>query len=115
MLESPLSPLLVIPARLESTRLPRKMLADIGGKPMIAHVYERCLQSGIEPMLVACDGPEIAEEIKKIGGNICLTDPALPSGSDRAYAAVSAFDPHAQYNVIVCVQGDLPLLDPTLI
>lgn len=107
--------LLVIPSRLNSTRLPRKALADIAGKPMITRVFERCIASQLGPVLVACDGPEIGHEIEKIGGKVCLTDPELPSGSDRAHAALAIFDPEEKYNIIVCIQGDLPTIDPEMI
>jgi 3-deoxy-manno-octulosonate cytidylyltransferase (CMP-KDO synthetase) len=109
------NPLLVIPARVNSSRLPGKVLADIEGKPMITRVYERCLASQAGPILVACDGPEVAWEIEKIGGQVCLTDPRLPSGSDRVHAAVASFDPDGNHDIIVCVQGDLPTLEPELI
>jgi 3-deoxy-manno-octulosonate cytidylyltransferase (CMP-KDO synthetase) len=112
---SHLTPLLLIPARLASTRLPRKVLADIEGKPMIVRVYERCLASQVGPVVVACDSTEVATEIEKIGGKVCLTDPDLPSGSDRVHAAMAAIDPAQEYNVIICVQGDLPTLAPELI
>lgn len=110
-----MNPLIVIPARLASTRLPGKMLALMGGKPMIQHVYERCAQARVAPVLVVCDSEEIAQVIRGIGGEVVLSDPDLPSGSDRVWAGVSAHDPQGQYDTIINVQGDQPLLDQTLL
>ncbi len=107
--------LIVIPARMASTRLPDKPLADIHGKPMIVHVYERSIAANIGPVIVACAEPEIAEVIKKIGGQAILTNPALPSGTDRVKAAVDEFDPDGEFDVIVNVQGDMPAIDPDII
>ncbi|MCE2950887.1 MAG: 3-deoxy-manno-octulosonate cytidylyltransferase [Alphaproteobacteria bacterium] len=110
-----MNPLIVIPARMGSTRLPGKMMADIAGKPMIQHVYERCAQANVAPVLVACDTQEIKDLIESVGGKAILTDPELPSGSDRVCAAVKAFDPHEAYDVVVNVQGDQPTLEAILL
>lgn len=110
-----LEPLVIIPGRLNSTRLPNKILADIEGQPMIRRVYERAKVSQVGPIIVACDSHEIAWEIEKIGGHAVMTDPALPTGSDRAYAALQQYDPQGRYNAIICVQGDSPTIDPQAI
>ena len=107
-----LNPIVVIPARLQSIRLPNKPLAEMGGKTMIEHVWRRCVESNCGPVLVAAAEPEIADVITACGGDVILTDPDLPSGSDRVWAAVSQFDPSGTYNAIVNVQGDLPILPP---
>ena len=107
-----LNPIVVIPARLQSTRLPNKPLADIDGKTMIERVWQQCVQANCGPVLVAAAESEIADVITACGGDAILTDPALPSGSDRVWAAVSEYDPSGQYNAIVNVQGDLPILPP---
>lgn len=109
------SPLVVIPARMASTRLPGKPLADIAGAPMIVQVWRRAMEAAIGPVLVACAEPEIADAITAAGGQAVLTDPDLPSGSDRVWQAVLRFDPQAHHDVIVNVQGDLPTLDPALV
>ncbi|GAB3128572.1 3-deoxy-manno-octulosonate cytidylyltransferase [Novispirillum itersonii] len=109
------SPLVVIPARMASTRLPGKPLADIAGAPMIVQVWRRAMEAAIGPVLVACAEPEIADAITAAGGQAVLTDPDLPSGSDRVWQAVLRFDPQARHDVIVNVQGDLPTLDPALV
>lgn len=110
-----LKPIIIIPARMASTRLPNKPLADIHGKPMIVHVMERALESKMGPVLVACAEQEIKEAVEKAGGNAVLTDPDLPSGSDRILQALEKFDTERAYDVIINVQGDLPTLDPALI
>ncbi|MEB3701586.1 3-deoxy-manno-octulosonate cytidylyltransferase [Candidatus Bealeia paramacronuclearis] len=109
------TPLIVIPARLAATRLPNKPLADILGKPMIIHVWERALQAHLGPVIVACGDQEIYEVVMGFGGMAILTDPLLPSGSDRVKAAVDIFDPQGIYSHIINVQGDVPTLDPELL
>ncbi|PHR93735.1 MAG: 3-deoxy-manno-octulosonate cytidylyltransferase [Robiginitomaculum sp.] len=110
-----LTPILVIPARMASARLPGKPLADIGGVAMIVHVMERAKAANIGPVVVACAETEIADTIRAAGGTAVLTDPDLPSGTDRVRAAVEMIDPDGQYNCVVNVQGDLPTLDPLII
>jgi len=95
-----------------STRLPGKPLADIGGRPMILHVLDRAREAGIGPVAVACAEIEIADAVRGDGGIAVLTDPALPSGSDRAHAALATLDPDGHYDVIVNLQGDFPTLPP---
>jgi 3-deoxy-manno-octulosonate cytidylyltransferase (CMP-KDO synthetase) len=95
-----------------ATRLPGKPLADIGGKPMIVHMLERGWQAGIGPVAVACGDPEIAAAVRAAGGRAVLTDPALPSGSDRVHAALTELDPDGAHDVVVNLQGDFPTLDP---
>jgi 3-deoxy-manno-octulosonate cytidylyltransferase (CMP-KDO synthetase) len=107
--------IVVIPARLASTRLPNKPLADIHGRPMIVRVWERAVAAGIGPVLVACAEEAIAEAVRAAGGEAVLTDPDLPSGSDRVAAALRAFDPAGRYDAVVNVQGDLPAIDPAVI
>lgn len=107
-----MTPIILIPARLGSTRLPNKVLADIGGSPMIVHVLRRALESGLGPVAVACAEPQIAAAVRAAGGQAVLTDPDLPSGSDRIYAALMALDPDRSYDVVINLQGDLPGIDP---
>ena len=109
------APLIVIPARLQATRLPNKPLADIHGKPMIVHVWQRAIAAGIGPVVVAASDDSIAEVIRAVGGVAILTDPALPSGSDRVWAAVQEFDPLGTHRIIVNLQGDMPTLEPQLL
>jgi 3-deoxy-manno-octulosonate cytidylyltransferase (CMP-KDO synthetase) len=107
-----MNPIVVIPARMASTRLPGKPLAEINGKPMILHMLDRGREAGIGPVAVACGDPEIAEAVRAAGGRAVLTDPALPSGSDRVHAALAELDPRGVHDVVVNLQGDLPTLDP---
>jgi 3-deoxy-manno-octulosonate cytidylyltransferase (CMP-KDO synthetase) len=107
------NPIVVIPARLASTRLPNKPLADIHGKPMIVHMLERGREADIGPVAVACGDPEIAAVVRDAGGLAVLTDPSLPSGSDRVHAALASLDPDRRHDVVVNLQGDFPTLDPT--
>jgi 3-deoxy-manno-octulosonate cytidylyltransferase (CMP-KDO synthetase) len=107
-----MNPIVVIPARMASTRLPGKPLAEINGKPMILHMLDRGREAGIGPVAVACGDPEIAEAVRAAGGRAVLTDPALPSGSDRVHAALAELDPGGVHDVVVNLQGDLPTLDP---
>jgi 3-deoxy-manno-octulosonate cytidylyltransferase (CMP-KDO synthetase) len=107
-----LQPIILIPARLGSTRLPGKVLADIGGVPMIVHVLRRALAAGIGPVAVACAEAEVAAAVQAAGGTAVLTDPDLPSGSDRIHAALQLLDPEGRYDVIINLQGDLPGIPP---
>ena len=103
---------MVIPARMASTRLPGKPLACIAGRPMVVHVVARALEAGIGPVAVACAEAEIADAVRDAGGIAVLTDPALPSGSDRVNAALATLDPAGAHDVVVNLQGDLPLIPP---
>lgn len=104
--------IVLIPARLGSTRLPNKPLAEIAGLPMIVQVWRRAREAGVGPVVVACAEPAIADAVRAAGGEAVLTDPDLPSGTDRIFAALRAVDPERRYARIVNLQGDLPTLDP---
>lgn len=95
-----------------SVRLPGKPLADINGRAMILHMLDRGRQAGIGPVAVACGDPEIAAAVRAAGGRAVLTDPGLPSGSDRVHAALAELDPDREHDVVVNLQGDFPTLDP---
>lgn len=107
--------MIVIPARMASTRLPNKPLADIGGTPMIAWMVEIARAAGLGPVLVAAAEEEIADAALRAGANVTLTDPALPSGTDRMFAGLAAFDPEGRYDVAVNLQGDMPTIAPAQI
>lgn len=102
----------VIPARMASTRLPGKPLADIHGLPMIVHVWRRAVEANVGQVLVAAAEAEIAEAIRDEGGDALITNPALPSGSDRIAEALSLRDPEGRFRFVVNLQGDLPTIDP---
>lgn len=110
-----MSPLIVIPARLKATRLPDKPLAIIGDAPMIVQVWRRAMAAKIGPVVVAVGDQAIADAITAAGGKAVITDPDLPSGSDRVHAAAEAFDPAGKHDVVVNLQGDLPTLEPRLL
>ena len=109
---APRNPIILIPARLASTRLPGKPLADIAGAPMIVQVWRRAVAADVAPVVVACGDPEIAGAIVAAGGRAVLTDPQLPTGSDRIHQAIMGLDPDRRHDAVVNVQGDLPMLDP---
>ena len=105
-------PIVLIPSRLASTRLPNKPLADIHGRPMILHVLDRAREAGIGPAVVACADPEIAGAVRAAGGEAVLVPDDLPSGTDRIQRALALLDPAGEHDVVVNLQGDLPTLPP---
>jgi 3-deoxy-manno-octulosonate cytidylyltransferase (CMP-KDO synthetase) len=106
----PDSVLILIPARMASTRLPGKPLADIAGRPMIVHVLDRARETGLGPVYVATDSEEIATAVAKAGGQAVMTRPDHVSGSDRIFEAMEQIGAGA--GIIVNVQGDLPTIAP---
>jgi 3-deoxy-manno-octulosonate cytidylyltransferase (CMP-KDO synthetase) len=102
--------LVLIPARMASTRLPGKPLADIAGRPMIVHVLRRAQAAGVGEVVVATDSPEIAAAVEAAGGRVAMTRADHVSGSDRIFEALETLDPEGQVRTIVNVQGDLPTL-----
>lgn len=97
---------------MQATRLPGKPLADINGRPMIAHVIDRAKEADIGPVVVAAAETEIAEAAEQYGAKAVLTDPDLPSGSDRIKAALDSLDKERKYDVVINVQGDIPTISP---
>ena len=104
--------LVVIPARMQSTRLPGKPLADINGEPMIAHVWRRAIEADVGRVIVASDSEQINAVIQARGGEAVLTRVDHPSGSDRVFEAVNKVD-RGDVEVILNLQGDLPTLEPS--
>lgn len=104
----------VIPARYASSRLPAKPLLDIGGKPMIRHVWERAQESGAETVVIATDDPRIVDCAQGFGAEVALTSPDHRSGSDRI-AEVVRQRGWTDESIVVNVQGDEPFLPPALI
>ena len=100
--------IIIIPARMAASRLPNKPLADIAGKPMIQHVWERAMAADLAPVCVATDDRTIADVIEQAGGKAVLTRADHPSGSDRVFEAVETIDPQQQVQHILNLQGDLP-------
>ena len=104
--------LILIPARMASTRLPGKPLADIAGLPMIVQVLRRAEEAKLGPVVVATDDETIATAVEKAGGRAIMTRADHPSGSDRIFEALGIVDPEGSARIIVNVQGDLPTVSP---
>ncbi|GGK68837.1 3-deoxy-manno-octulosonate cytidylyltransferase [Amphritea balenae] len=104
----------VIPARFGSSRFPGKPLADIAGKPMVQHVYERAIQSEAQRVIVATDDQRIADAARGFGAEVCLTSDQHPSGTDRLQEVVHSLGFYAD-DIVVNVQGDEPLIPPRII
>ncbi|MBS0532550.1 MAG: 3-deoxy-manno-octulosonate cytidylyltransferase [Proteobacteria bacterium] len=102
--------IILIPARMASTRLPGKPLADINGLPMIVQVLHRSREAGIGEAIVATDSEAVQAAVEKAGGRAVMTSSLHLSGSDRIYEALEAVDPERQIEVVVNVQGDLPTI-----
>ena len=107
----PRNPIVLIPARLGSTRLPDKPLAEIAGVPMIVQVWRRAREADVGPVVVACAENAIFEAVRDSGGEAVITDPNHPSGSDRIYEALGKVDVEGQFDAVINLQGDLPTID----
>jgi 3-deoxy-manno-octulosonate cytidylyltransferase (CMP-KDO synthetase) len=110
-----LNPIVLIPARMAATRLPGKPLADIGGVAMVVRVLRQAQAAGVGPVAVAAGDPEIAQAVEAAGGRAVLTDPSLPSGSDRILAALAALDPDRAHDAVINLQGDMPFVAPEVV
>ena len=110
-----MKPIILIPARMAATRLPGKPLADINGIPMIVRVLRQAQAAAIGPVAVAAGDIEIVEAVRAAGGLAVLTDPDLPSGSDRIVAALNEIDPAGEHDVVINLQGDIPFLAPSVV
>jgi 3-deoxy-manno-octulosonate cytidylyltransferase (CMP-KDO synthetase) len=107
-----MSVLILIPARMASTRLPGKPLVDIAGKPMIVHVARRAAESGLGRVVVATDTAAVAEAVAAHGFEAVMTRADHQSGSDRIHEALAALDPAGEVETVINVQGDLPTIEP---
>ena len=115
MSRAPEHPVVVIPARLASQRLPGKPLADIEGTPMVIHVLRRAEAAAVGPVVVAAAEAEIAEAVSAAGGRAVATRPDHASGSDRVYEALQSVDPEGAFDAAINLQGDLPAIEPAAI
>lgn len=104
----------VIPARYQSSRLPGKPLADIAGKPMVQRVYEQAIQAGAERVIVATDDERVEQAVRAFGGDVCMTSDKHESGTERLAEVVEQMG-IADDHIIVNVQGDEPLIPPSII
>jgi len=107
--------IILIPARLAATRLPNKPLADIAGVPMIVRALRQAIAADVGPVAVAAGDQEILDVVEAAGGRAVLTDPNLPSGSDRIQAALAELDPDGRFGSVINLQGDMPFVSPTAI
>ena len=107
--------LVLIPARMQSSRLPGKVLADIAGSPMILHVARRALEADVGAVHVATDSPDVYRILIEAGINAAMTRDDHASGSDRIHEALQAIDPEQKVSTVVNLQGDLPNIEPRLI
>lgn len=107
--------LIIIPARMKSTRLPDKPLADIAGEPMIVRVWRQAHAAEMGRVVVAADDEAICAAVRSAGGEALMTRPDHVSGSDRIFEALNRIDPEAEADIVVNLQGDLPTIDPNLI
>ncbi len=107
--------IILVPARMASTRLPGKPLADIGGKPMIIRVAEQAIAAGIGRTVVCTDTQLVADVVRNAGLEAVMTRSNHQSGSDRIFEALQNLDPDGDYDCVVNVQGDLPTINPAII
>lgn len=107
--------LILIPARMQATRLPGKPMADIGGVSMIVRVWSQAMKAKSVRVAVAAADGDIYDAITGLSGECVLTDPALPSGSDRIMAALRQLDPQGRHEIVINLQGDMPFVDPAVI
>jgi 3-deoxy-manno-octulosonate cytidylyltransferase (CMP-KDO synthetase) len=106
------SPIVLIPARMASVRLPGKPLADICGEPMIVHVWRRAIEADVGPVAIATDSAEVASAVESVGGRAVMTSGTHQSGSDRIHEAIERLDPERRHDMVVNIQGDLPTIGP---
>jgi 3-deoxy-manno-octulosonate cytidylyltransferase (CMP-KDO synthetase) len=110
-----MNPIVIVPARMAATRLPGKPLADIAGIPMIVRVLRQAQAAGVGPVAVAAGDSAIVDAVEAAGGRAVLTDPGLPSGSDRILAALAELDPAGGHDVVINLQGDMPFVEPSVL
>lgn len=107
------SAVIFIPARLNSSRFPKKILEPINGKPLILHVLDRAKSSELCECYVACCCEEVKQIVEDHGGKAIVTDPGLPSGTDRVFAALETLDQKPEY--VINLQGDNPVFEPSIL
>ena len=107
--------IIMIPSRMASSRFPGKPMIKINGKPMIQRVWQQAINSNVGDVVVACSENEVFELITNLGGKAILTNPNLPSGTDRIYSALIQMPKHNEYDFVINLQGDMPLIKPNQI
>ena len=106
---------IIIPARMSSQRLPNKPMALICGVPMIQRVWQQAIKSNVGETYVACSEKAVFDLINNLGGNAIMTEPSLPSGTDRIFAALEQIKNFNSFESIINLQGDMPLINPEYI
>lgn len=104
--------IIIIPSRMASTRLPGKPLVKIEGIPMVQRVWQQAISANLGDVYVACSEVEVFDLIHNLGGNAILTDPFLPSGTDRIYSAFKKIKNSSEIQCVINLQGDMPLINP---
>ncbi len=103
---------IIIPSRMASQRFPNKPMVKISGVTMIERVWRQALKANIGDVIVACSEKEVFDLISSKGGKAIMTDPNLPSGTDRVHAAFNLLVNKSDYESIINLQGDMPMIDP---
>ena len=103
--------IIIIPSRMASSRFPGKPLVKIDGIPMIQRVWEKAIASKVGDVYVACSETEVYDLINGLGGKAILTDPNIPSGTDRIFSALKQIDKSKEIQCIINLQGDMPLIN----
>ena len=104
--------IIIIPSRMASTRFPGKPMVKIAGIPMVQRVWEQAIAAKIGEVYVACSENEVYDLISERGGKAILTDPKLPSGTDRIFAAFQQIENSSDIKYIINLQGDMPIIKP---
>ena len=104
--------IIMIPSRMASSRFPGKPMIKINGKPMIQRVWQQAINSNVGDVVVACSENEVFELITNLGGKAILTNPNLPSGTDRIYSALTKMPEHKEFDFVINLQGDMPIIKP---
>ena len=114
-MSAPANPVIVIPVRMASTRLPGKPLAEIAGEPMVVHVWRQAVAARVGPVVVACGDELIADAVSAAGGHAVMTRTDHVSGSDRVHEAIETLDPDRKHDAVINLQGDLPMIESGVI
>ena len=104
--------IIMIPSRMASSRFPGKPMVKINGKPMIQRVWQQAINCNIGDVVVACSENEVFDLITNLGGKAILTNPNLPSGTDRIYSALTKMPEHKEFDFVINLQGDMPIIKP---
>ena len=104
--------IIMIPSRMASSRFPGKPMVKINGKPMIQRVWQQAINCNIGDVVVACSENEVFDLITNLGGKAILTNPNLPSGTDRIYSALTKIPEHKEFDFVINLQGDMPIIKP---